>query len=241
MTTTIHGSSSNQTCPTYPACGEAKNFDIRYPFWLTDSTKTTNCGYPTFGLTCKDNKFPLFRLSNKDYYLTYIDYNKNVIILLDIDFYYNPCPRPHQNFTISDNPILTFTQYDQNLTFFFNCSTSPSKTTNTSRPACLGGRSYVTTEELGKFNGWYSGCEEAVVVPAIGYLVNKTASDLADSIHQLLNGFGLGWKVPLECERCEGSGGVCLHENKSFSGCLCDGGVRTSDHCVDTGMDFWFF
>ncbi|KAK1281340.1 hypothetical protein QJS04_geneDACA003060 [Acorus gramineus] len=107
---------STQTCPSYPTCGSV---DIRYPFWLIDPSHntttsncgTTNCGYPTFGLTCKDNKFPLFRLSNKDYYLTYIDYNKNVIILLDIDFYYNPCPRPHQNFTISDNPILTFTQY----------------------------------------------------------------------------------------------------------------------------------
>ncbi|KAK1324699.1 hypothetical protein QJS10_CPA01g01599 [Acorus calamus] len=234
-------SASNNTCPSYPDCGDIQ---IRYPFWLNSSTTTTTtrsttsyCGYPGFGLTCgqsNNKKLPILHLPNDDYYVTNIEYEALTVTLVDIDVYNQPCPRPRHNFTFDHYMnFFEYTSKDQKLTFLFNCSTPHIPLIDifqiqTAPLTCLQ-NSYVIPDDLFlKNTDWHIYCQEAVMLPALNDSVNL--SDLQNHFGDVLNlGVELNWVSETNCTACEKSRGSCLYENKQgikFTGCLCGDGLQ---------------
>ncbi|KAK1258765.1 hypothetical protein QJS04_geneDACA018718 [Acorus gramineus] len=207
ITHSAHANQPTQLCPTQPSCGSA-TFLIRYPFWLT--TTTTYCGYPGFGLHCRNpNDPPILPLPNADYFVTAIDYAAHVVILANIDAFNNKtCPHPRHNFTLDDETqLFNYTQYDQKLTFLFNC-TNPFFDGFKQSPLFCMPNSFVITGDLDFFSevsDWYLFCEDGVEVPAIRHYVSEFSMDFGEVLSR---GFELGWRSPaaMDCEGCERSG-----------------------------------
>ncbi|KAK1258867.1 hypothetical protein QJS04_geneDACA023505 [Acorus gramineus] len=223
ITHSAHANQPTQLCPTQPSCGSA-TFLIRYPFWLT--TTITYCGYPGFGLHCRNpNDPPILPLPNADYFVTAIDYAAHVVILANIDAFTNKtCPHPRHNFTLDDE-FLHYTPSDLNLTFLFNCGTPsiPNITGFKLNPLSCLKNSYVIPDDLLETD-WYSFCKEALMLPALndsGYL-----SDLQNNFMHVLNlGVELNWVSDRNCGACEKSDGSCFYDKNNqgikFAGCLC--------------------
>ncbi|KAF2298677.1 hypothetical protein GH714_024765 [Hevea brasiliensis] len=235
----IHSHCDNNTsnlprCSTYD-CGNG--IPIKYPFWhIGDDSSDLCCGYPEFGLSCSNGE-PVLTLPNDTYYVKDISYTDYTITLVDIDATGQTCPRARQNLTLQNLP-LDHTNLDLNLTFYFNCSSSPF-----SFPlyaiGCLGYgklQSYVIMMENQIDDvDWVGKCEEKVVVT-----VMKTeimGNDLISGFGRAMNkGFMLDWGTVKYCGVCEDSGGFCGY-NKTTTEflCFCGDGTAHRDRCKGDG------
>ncbi|KAF2298686.1 hypothetical protein GH714_024884 [Hevea brasiliensis] len=231
-------------CSTYD-CGNG--IPIKYPFWhIGDDSSDLCCGYPEFGLSCSYGE-PVLKLPNDTYYVKDISYADYTITLVDIDATGQTCPRARQNLTLQNLP-LNYTNLDLNLTFYFNCISSPFSFP-LSPIGCLGYgklQSYVIMMEnqIDDVN-WVGKCEEKVVVT-----VMKTeiiGNDLISGFGGAMNkGFMLDLGTVKYCGVCEDSDGFCGY-NKTTAEFLCFcarwyctyGPVQSCGNITDISYPFW--
>lgn len=213
---------------------------IKYPFWyIGDNNTDEYCGYPEFGLSCLDQE-PILRLPNDSFYVKNINYTNFTITLADIDVTGQTCPRARHNLTLENLP-LDFTNLDLNLSFYFNCTSSPFSF-STSAVGCLEfgkKQSYVIVmENQSNTVNWIGKCEDKVIATVMRTEI--TINDLIGGFGAAMNkGFMLDWSTVKGCGGCEDSGGYCGYNNtaKEFI-CFCSDGTVHSNRCK--GMNFFF-
>ncbi|PQP99644.1 LEAF RUST 10 DISEASE-RESISTANCE LOCUS RECEPTOR-LIKE PROTEIN KINASE-like 2.5 [Prunus yedoensis var. nudiflora] len=141
-------------------CSEAINCggieDISYPFW--GGNRSSNCGLPGFEVQCLDN-VPVISMLNISYRILKINSSSNrvprSVTVARQDYWKTICPptfvNTSINFFLFNYPSSGFT----NLTFYYGCNTSTSKTTaklNSSSQVCSGSKtSYVTRLSLSNY------------------------------------------------------------------------------------------
>ncbi|PIA36037.1 hypothetical protein AQUCO_03400142v1 [Aquilegia coerulea] len=202
---------------------------IQYPFWYqrSDSRNTSEiinyCGYQgLLEIKCRDNDGRAFtNISDHLYYVQSIDYNRQLLNLIDVDVDGQDCPHPKRNFSMESAP--SFYNYGK-WTLFYNCSSSRydyyyknntnSTTTTTTLPPL---RSYAFNNYYYAIPNWYARCEETLVTPSAYSFDNP----ITNYTKEAKFGFDLYWSVPIDCQKCEDSGGDCYY-NKTAKVYQCD-------------------
>ncbi|KAF2295568.1 hypothetical protein GH714_033214 [Hevea brasiliensis] len=191
-------------------------------------------GYPEFGLSCSGDE-PILKLPKDTYYVKNINYTNSTIALVDIDVTGQTCPRARHNLTLENLP-LGYTNLDLNLSFYFNCTSSPFSY-SVSAIGCLEfstKQSYVSmTENQINDVDWIGKCEEKVVATVMRTEIttNGLISEFGGAMN---NGFMLDWRTVKGCGSCEDSGGFCGY-NKTAAEfkCFCRDGTVHSNRCKD--------
>ncbi|KAF2295571.1 hypothetical protein GH714_033219 [Hevea brasiliensis] len=217
-------------CSTHD-CGNG--VAIEYPFWYMDVNSSDEvCGYPEFGLSCSGDE-PILKLPNNTYYVNSINYANSTITLVDIDVTGQTCPRARHNLTLENLP-LGYTNLDLNLSFYFNCSSSPFSF-SASAIGCLEfstNQSYVSmTENQTNDVDWIGKCEEKLVATVMRTEI--TTNGLISEFGGAMNkGFMLDWRTVKGCGSCEDSGGFCgYNKTAEESKCFCRDGTVHSSQC----------
>ncbi|PIA35962.1 hypothetical protein AQUCO_03400096v1 [Aquilegia coerulea] len=216
------------TCPN--------GFDIRYPFWyryFNSSEMNDTCGYQGFEIKCRDDGRAFTNISDHLYYVQSIDYFGKLVKLIDVDVDGQDCPHPKRNFSLESAPSLQ-SHSDQNWTLFYNCSSSRygddddkyvynripcldyyynnntnSTTTTTTTLPPLRSYAFNSYYDFSILN-WYDRCEETLVTPTTNLNYTQSAKF----------GVDLRWSVPIGCQKCEDSGGLCYY-NSTTEGYRC--------------------
>ncbi|KAA8542733.1 hypothetical protein F0562_023885 [Nyssa sinensis] len=233
-------------CPS-KLCGRV---NISYPFWVQDDTNSDRyCGYRGFNVSCSGSGSgsgsaepkPTLLLSNDTYYVTHIDSSSDhSLTLVDMDVTTNQtCPRARHNLTLDGTIPLSYSDLDQNLTFYFNCA---SEAPFLELPInCLGSsvkRSYVfRTGKEPKAEGvvhWQDSCEAKVVATVMERdIINEDPLNFLFGwvVDQV---FVLNWARPEDCDECEASDGRCGFNNAAQRlVCFCSDGSMRNGHCRD--------
>ncbi|XP_078164229.1 LEAF RUST 10 DISEASE-RESISTANCE LOCUS RECEPTOR-LIKE PROTEIN KINASE-like 2.1 [Carex rostrata] len=236
---------SSSTCKSFK-CGD---LIIQYPFSLYDNT-TQNCGLPGFLISC-ENETAILHLQSDNYTVLSIDYNNNMITLVDTDVLEqgDTCPKVQHNVSFFANSGVNYTSSDVNLMFFFGCNLSAAE--NYSPITCFtgAGDSYVLVADplqTSQYADFMTGCRLTVVVPVLKYSVEEYHNNLSTAFGQVLkNGFQLGWKQTDNCTECQKRGGQCaytlLADNYTYNfTCFCGNGscVKKSHSGVIIGILF---
>ncbi|KAJ6839497.1 LEAF RUST 10 DISEASE-RESISTANCE LOCUS RECEPTOR-LIKE PROTEIN KINASE-like 1.2 [Iris pallida] len=219
--------------PAPYVCGEAA-FTIGYPFRIDG--RHDSCGYPNFYLSCTSNDTLTITISNKNFQVTYIDYDNRLLYLVDPAFVRpQSCPQPH-NTTVDPN-LFRVSDRNTNLTLFINCTASAYPSTYYDL-MCVsfgwtGQHSYYrldngTTSTNGD-DASGMGCSSTVVVPMAQDAAARLANRELDFGAALQQGFSVNWLPGMDwCgSKCVGSGGTCGY-NASSPGdhtCFCPNGT----------------
>ncbi|PIA35991.1 hypothetical protein AQUCO_03400112v1 [Aquilegia coerulea] len=214
---------------SYHRC--SNGFEIDYPFWFDSVSDTGYCGYPGLSLTCADEDGRgAMNISNHLYYVQYIDHAENILRVVDADIYRQPCPHPQHNVTLESTAWLDYSNDNEYITIFYNCTTYP-RNVEQYNFSCTdnyfssnSGRSYAFKEtEIPKGFNWFGNCEESVVVP-----VSSNSFRYSNLTKVLQLGFDIRWSTPNDCNDCEhsdGSRGMCLYRKTTSNGlpvqCAC--------------------
>ncbi|PIA35994.1 hypothetical protein AQUCO_03400115v1 [Aquilegia coerulea] len=238
---------------------------IRYPFWyqISDSRNTSEiinyCGYQgLLEIKCRyDDGRAFTNISDHLYYVLNIDYGLNSIKLVDVDVDGQDCPHLKRKFSPKAAPSLDYPS--DKWTLFYNCSSSSSRygddddkyvdnripcldyyyknntnstTTTTTLPPL---RSYAFNSSYDfSIPNWYDRCEETLV----------TLSSSSNNYTQSAKfGFDLRWSVPIGCQKCEDSRGLCYY-NSTTEGyrctCYTDIGMAYDGlFCPDEAISIW--
>ncbi|XP_058079359.1 LEAF RUST 10 DISEASE-RESISTANCE LOCUS RECEPTOR-LIKE PROTEIN KINASE-like 2.1 [Magnolia sinica] len=97
-------------------CG---NIPIHYPFWV--DVQSEYCGYPGYNLSCHDNTTEM-EMMWKQYLVKDINYDGQILKIVDKDFMDEECPQP-SNTTINST-LFGYSSGDLNLTLYYNCPSS---------------------------------------------------------------------------------------------------------------------
>ena len=230
------GTNSSPLCQTH-YCG---NVNISYPFWVYNEIASDQqyCGYPGFGVMCKNSEAVIELPGDRNYSVKDINYTGHTLTLVDIDVTTNQtCPRPRHNVSLETLP-LKYSLMDLNLSFYFNCTSNPPITVPSNSIPCLNigsNRSYVFVEnhETVGFD-WSKNCEKKVVVTVIQTEINIV--DLIDWFGRAMNnGSVLDWGKVKDCVTCENSGGYCGYNATAEEFlCICKDGSTHSNSCKGT-------
>ncbi|XXG45374.1 hypothetical protein AAC387_Pa02g0474 [Persea americana] len=229
--------SSTPTCSPF-TCG---NSTVDYPFWRSDTSPDSFCGYPGFGLSCT-NQRPILELSTDSYYVTQFNFTRHTLTLLDINLADNSCPRPRHNVSLDLNidsthfkPLLNHSYPDSNLTFFFSCHSTPSSVGLIQCLSSRGSWAFVYRGGDGEIEryDWNRRCDESVVVPVEEERGGERLSD-GGFVGVVQRGFEVGWYVSGDCGDCERLGGYCGYATRNGTQrmtCYCVNGT-VSDRCT---------
>ena len=103
------------------SCGH--DYNISYPFRVPGMPEY--CGHPGFEVSCKtygtNQPMLVIDIASKEYKIYTIDYDHQYIDLTRLDALGDSCPRSFSNTTF-DPSLFRFTDYDINMTLYFNCS-----------------------------------------------------------------------------------------------------------------------
>ncbi|KAJ1687442.1 hypothetical protein LUZ63_018832 [Rhynchospora breviuscula] len=226
----IHGtySATPNPCSSSYQCGD---ITVEYPFSFSDSYTTDNltnspyCGYPGLRIYCHDDKYPILFLSSYNYTVTNISYTANTISLVDTDILLqkSSTPEVRHNVSLAPNISLNYTQLVVNLTFFIDCTTfGPDYVAIISQTGGVAKEySYVfpaSSIRPGNYSEWIDKCDEVVVAPALGPVLEPLWNLSASYGSILRDGFQLEWSDPSEeCAGCEKRGGQCGYNVTSNS------------------------
>ncbi|XP_058091442.1 LEAF RUST 10 DISEASE-RESISTANCE LOCUS RECEPTOR-LIKE PROTEIN KINASE-like 1.2 isoform X4 [Magnolia sinica] len=98
-------------------CG---NIPIHYPFWV--DVQSEYCGYPGYNLSCHDNTTEM-EMMWKQYLVKDINYDDQMLRIVDKDFMDEECPQPSTNTTINST-LFGYSSGDLNLILYYNCPSS---------------------------------------------------------------------------------------------------------------------
>ncbi|KAJ3702362.1 hypothetical protein LUZ61_006067 [Rhynchospora tenuis] len=248
----IHGTYSSNPNPCSSSSYLCGDITVTYPFSFYNSYSTDNtanssyCGYPGLRIYCYDNEYPILFLSSYNYTIKNINYTTDTISLIDTEILLqnSSTPKIRHNVSLTANTLLNYTELVVELYFFINCTTFGPNYNAILNPA--GGvvkkYSYVFPETLippQDYYEWVDKCDQVVVAPALGPVVEPRVWNLSTSYGSvLLDGFQLEWSDPSEdCLLCEKRGGQCGYNVTSNSTyittCFCTDGncdKKTSKH-----------
>ncbi|KAJ1263947.1 hypothetical protein BS78_09G225900 [Paspalum vaginatum] len=215
-------------------CGSLQ-LDIGYPFSVAGVDTPDYCSFPGYRLSCTDAGKLLISTNStttsRVFQITGVDYDDQLLTLVDQSLAEQSCLEPYRNTTI-DGAMFAYTDRDQFLTVYVNCSAQSS-----SLPlvvdvfSCLsGGRSYYTTD-----NGTLAppdvlgSCTSTLVLPcnssvATSLAAGNSSLGVGDAIR---GGFTVRWKAGAEwCGDCRNSGGFCGYNSSSPNDhtCFCPHG-----------------
>ncbi|KAL5231408.1 hypothetical protein ABZP36_030184 [Zizania latifolia] len=221
-------------------CGSVK-FDVDYPFSVTgaDLTRPDYCSYPGYRLFCNDDdKLVIYMNNSIAFQVTGVDYGNMLLAVVDQNLAQaGGCPQHYRNTTIDASRFM-YTDRDQFLTVYVNCTANSS-----SLPllydlvSCFsGGSSYyrldtsVAPDVLGS-------CSSTLSVPYSLTMAGSLATGNSRLGDVIRGGFTVRWKAGLGwCSGCKVSGGRCGY-NGSFpdeSTCYCPH-VQAIGSCPSSG------
>ncbi|KAG2625970.1 hypothetical protein PVAP13_3KG282227 [Panicum virgatum] len=212
-------------------CGPLQ-FDIAYPFSVDGVDRPDYCSVPGYLLSCTDGVKLVTTMNSSGgglFQVTGVDYGNRLLTVVDEGLAEQTCPQPYRNATF-DGTMFAYTDRDQFLTAYVNCSASSS-----SLPfaldffSCLsGGRSYYTLDNGTVAPDLLGSCSSTLVLPfnssMAGSLVagNSTLGDV------MRGGFAVRWKAGAGwCGDCRNSGGFCGYNSSSPTDhtCFCPDGT----------------
>jgi hypothetical protein len=237
LPTTYDGS----MCPESSSCG---NVSIRYPFYLSSTTRNitnynTSCGYTDLEIICQDEGptgTPVIFLGVDEYTILNISYDSNTIILADSDVLVGgSCPAVGHG--VSFNKMwLHNTSSNDNLTFYFNCYSTRSHGValppdlipykigcNLMSPYADGASFVFAPDDHDKAKEHAldqdGRCKEVVSVPVRSEVLmarNQSVLVTGGYAEVLRYGFELEWNRATtdHCDLCEQSGGKCAYSQK---------------------------
>uniref|UniRef100_A0A0D9WJE7 non-specific serine/threonine protein kinase n=1 Tax=Leersia perrieri TaxID=77586 RepID=A0A0D9WJE7_9ORYZ len=190
-------------------CGSLK-FEVDYPFSANGVDRPDYCSYPGYRFFCTTDSKLMIYMNSTAFQVTDFDYRNKILIVVDQNQPQETCPDRYHNTTIDESRFM-FTDRDQNLTVYVNCSASLS-----SLPfiydlaSCLsGGKSYykldnsLAPEVLGS-------CNSTVVVPCNSTMAGLLATENSSLVDVIRGGFTVRWKAGIGwCSDCQASGGRC--------------------------------
>ncbi|WVZ99507.1 hypothetical protein U9M48_044790 [Paspalum notatum var. saurae] len=198
--------------------------DIAYPFSVAGVDRPDYCSFPGYLFSCTDaGKLVISTNSTTSRVLqvTSVDYDDQLLTVIDQSLADQSCLEPYRNTTI-DDAMFAYTDCDQFLTVYVNCSAQSS-----SLPlvvdvfSCLsGGRSYYTTDNGTIAPDLLGSCTSTLVLPCNSSVASSLAAGnsslgVGDAIR---GGFTVQWKAGAEwCGDCRNSGGLCGYNSSSPS------------------------
>lgn len=205
-------------CPI-SICGK-NGFPIRFPFRLSPQ-KPQTCGYPGFTLRCNSQGMALLNLpSSGDFLISSINYRTQVVELKDP---YKCLPRRLLELNLSGSPFKA--AYYQNYTFL-SCPPEFTRSRFTTID-CLSNSTSTTlaTSSTTLVNS-------LTICKKIGTLLVPVSRSLQfdDGLSSDLNAdLELTWSV-LNCDNCEGNGGLCVFKNSTSIETICSYNTQTGIH-----------
>ncbi|KAF7808826.1 rust resistance kinase Lr10-like [Senna tora] len=188
-------------------CGDLHN--ISYPFRLRGQPST--CGDPDYTLSC-ENRRAVLELGAGKYFVKSIDYEKQVIRVVDVDLADGvSCSLPSASLDSWLNGDIRYrnTVYSHIDVGFVNCSKPISDSTFVRVPCMSGNRSIVYAVYTSAYVYEHQdSCSFPISTTLLNSDVDAKPPSSYEGVQKLLqNGFDLGWSV--ECRDCIVSGREC--------------------------------
>ncbi|KAF8026834.1 hypothetical protein BT93_F3349 [Corymbia citriodora subsp. variegata] len=200
---------SLSNCSRTFSCGPLVN--VSYPF--TGGDRPAHCGPPQFHLGCVGGS-PELVAGSLTYRVLALDQTRRSLTLSRTDLYNNTCLQQYVNTTL-DSTIFTFASDDENLTFFYECSTlmtiEPENLFNCEISGTVTSNYYligaVPTDPILNV----SKCNVSVTVPILQSAVSMLTANRSKLGEALMEGFEVNYTNPYEdqCVACGGIGGQC--------------------------------
>ncbi|XP_057733448.1 LEAF RUST 10 DISEASE-RESISTANCE LOCUS RECEPTOR-LIKE PROTEIN KINASE-like 2.1 isoform X2 [Arachis stenosperma] len=219
LTTTVVSVNSKFVACTPRSCGNGLN--IKYPFWIPYE-QDSFCGYPHFEITCK-NKNPTLKASIYHLLVKDINYSNSSFTAANLAAYEETCPAPMHNYSFDQLPF-TYSSENNNLSFFYNCTTKPIDfpiyEVDCAKNATHYSFAVFHKEALENKNYFINECQFVINVPLNMNADVNFSSLLQMNYTEILKiGFLLNWTAP-DCQYCEKSGGRCGFDGDQFL-CFC--------------------
>nr|CAB3464542.1 unnamed protein product [Digitaria exilis] len=187
--------------PTPYHCGPFQ-FDVGYPFSVNGMGRPDYCSFPGYRLSCTDAGKLTMTTTNSSgsgslLQVTTIDYDNHLLAVVDQGLAGQTCEKPYRNTTI-DDAMFAYTDRDQFLTAYINCSATSSSLPLVAYDifSCLsGGRSYYRLDNGTVAPDLLGSCSSTLVLPFNSSMAASLAagnSTLGDAIR---GGFALRWKA----------------------------------------------
>uniref|UniRef100_A0A0E0DUH4 Protein kinase domain-containing protein n=1 Tax=Oryza meridionalis TaxID=40149 RepID=A0A0E0DUH4_9ORYZ len=230
--------------PASYQCGSLK-FDVDYPFSANGVDRPDYCSYPGYRLVCSPDNKLMIHMNSIAFQVTGIDYGNKFLAVIDQTQPQETCPDHYHNTTIDESKFM-YTDRDQFLTVYVNCSAKFS-----SLPfiydlvSCISGGSSYYRLHKNKDDSLESdilgSCSSTIVVPCNSTMAVSLAAGSSSLVDVIRGGFTVRWKVGLGwCSDCKASGGHCGF-NGSFPDqytCYCPYGQAIGS-CSSSGSKIW--
>ena len=212
-------------------CGPLQ-FDIAYPFSVDGVDRPDYCSVPGYLLSCTDGGklVTTMNSSGGPFQVTGVDYGNRLLTVVDEGLAEHTCPQPYRNATF-DGAMFAYTDRDQFLTAYVNCSASSSSLPFASDFfSCLsGGRSYYALDNGTVAPDVPGSCSSTLVLPCSSMADSLAAGN--STFGDVIRGgfaFAVRWKAGVGwCGDCRNSGGFCGYDSSSPSDhtCFCSDGT----------------
>ncbi|KAJ0545440.1 putative protein kinase RLK-Pelle-WAK-LRK10L-1 family [Helianthus annuus] len=203
-------------------CGDGRN--ISYPFYI-DGIQEPYCGYPGFELHCDNNGSSILRLSESNFAVKHIEYNKSRIRLQSSMFTSNRtdhCLSTIRNITSDPNRFMIDNNTTTKLYSISSCSSNVSRVLEKYRNRLCENEEYVMVKDDMNFKNLTDGCGRRGKIVAMPVeLGGGGVVDGGNYTEVVEKGFDMRWRAG-DCDVCETSGGRCGFNRTVFQfRCYC--------------------
>ncbi|KAL5726460.1 hypothetical protein ACHQM5_009502 [Ranunculus cassubicifolius] len=203
-------------------CGQGPN--ISYPFWI-DGRQNSTCGFPGFGLSCKDRE-PILRHSDEEYSISEIEYTDQSVFIKRAGLPNSICS-PETYRVNYNNLLFSIVPSDVNLSLFFNCNDSSWNENDRYSFGCDIDDSrrrflaILSNDTMLKYVNESGKCENQVEMH-VDVSENRSLGSPKEFVDVFLEkGFHLKWNATI-CDECSNSNGRCGFNYTTFRfTCFC--------------------
>ncbi|KAL9265856.1 LEAF RUST 10 DISEASE-RESISTANCE LOCUS RECEPTOR-LIKE PROTEIN [Drosera capensis] len=210
---------------------------LGYPFY-DGSTRPNYCGYPGFEISCQGPQ--TMTIASQTYHVRNMRTIDRTITVAREDYFTSQCPSDciAINFT-----LFTYTSLDENITLYFNCSSTNKAGVSTPCNATTGKNSYYLTKSMvsSLSSTFTKGCSGNLFVPVVESQVS-TFND-GTLAAALVSGFELEWFADDNLSTaCQLMGGECGYDwtNNKFV-CHCSDGTSRSNSSSSSRINPFLF
>ncbi|TKY50877.1 serine/threonine-protein kinase [Spatholobus suberectus] len=210
--------------PKFVACQPktcGNNQSISYPFYI-EGTQESFCGYPSFGISCSPNGFPILNLSNTQHIIHQIFYQNQSLRVSNAAF---SISRPNTtkgclprtgNLTLPPSNVFHLAPNQKDMILFYGCELLPSLQEHTVGCSAENETSSVVAlyKEDKNLTSVSKNCKREVV--------HTVVEDGIGGIQEALRkGFLLNWSAS-DCSQCNITGGRCGFDSDMYTfRCYC--------------------
>ncbi|KAL9255262.1 LEAF RUST 10 DISEASE-RESISTANCE LOCUS RECEPTOR-LIKE PROTEIN [Drosera capensis] len=204
---------------------------LGYPFY-DGSTRLNYCGYPGFEINCQGPQ--TMTIASQTYYVRDLNTTKRTITVAREDVFDSQCPT--DSIAISST-LFAYTSSDENITLYYNCSSTNNDGASTPCNKSTGKNSYYLTQSMvsSLTSTFKEGCSGNLFVPVVASEVSTfNAGTVAAA---LVGGFELEWSADNDaCTKCQAGGGECGYDwtNNKFA-CYCSDGTSSCSSSSSSG------